>query len=177
MLQAEHRDESQDNAKIWGQRKETDPQTYVSLYDSWSSLKYSLPLGVSSSLPPPMSSLHFLLSLSILTLSARGLPCLQESMARRRTYGLRGGNTFCASLSPFHERLFHDDTNIESFLCSLPFQALMTIPQISTNKWADSLLQKCFVPTNTYSWEEALRLVCSSQTILFIDYFIVLNRH
>lgn len=119
---------------IWEQRKETDPQTYVSLYDSWSSLKYSLPLGVSSSLPPPMSSLHFLLSLSILTLSARGLPRLQESMARRRIYGLRGGNTFCASLSPFHERLFHDDTNIESFLCSLPFQALMTIPQISTNK-------------------------------------------
>ena len=82
----------------------------------------------------PLSIFSF--PLSILTLSARGLPCLQESMARRRIYGLRGGNTFCASLSPFHERLFHDDTNTESFLCLLPFQALATIPQISTDKWA-----------------------------------------
>lgn len=52
---------------------------------------------------------------SMLTLSPKDLPCLQESMARRRIYSLRGGNKFCAFFSPFHERLFQDDTNIWEF--------------------------------------------------------------
>lgn len=61
---------------------------------------------------------------------------------------------------------------LESFLNSLSFQALVTIPQISTNKWADSRLQKCLVPTNTYSWEETLSLVCSSQTMYWLLCFL-----
>ena len=65
-----------------------------------------------------MTSSHILSAffpLSMLTLSPRDLPCLQESMARRRIYSLKGGNKFCAFLSPFHERLFHGDTNIWEF--------------------------------------------------------------
>lgn len=98
-----------------------------------------------------MTSSHILSAFflfPVLTLSPRDLPCLQESMARKRIYSLKEKQILCFSLLSMKGFSMVIPT-FESFLSSLSFQALVTIPQISTNTWADSLLQKCLVPTNT----------------------------
>lgn len=79
MLQAEPRDKSQDSAKIWGQRKETEAQAYASLCMTHFPVGSTACLSSSQVLSPFPPFL-----LSTLPLSSRGFPCLWVSMAQRK---------------------------------------------------------------------------------------------
>lgn len=102
------------------------------LCELWSRVTYSSSWGFIL-----MTSSHILSAFFPLLCSPSLLetfPCLQESMARKRIYSLKGGNKFCAFLSLLSMKGFSVVIpTFESFLSSLSFQALVTIPQISTN--------------------------------------------
>lgn len=121
------------------------------------------------------SSLHFLLS-SFYSLSPRGLPHLQESNAARTVYGFRGRNKFLAILSPFHERLFHGNTNMWVSCVHYAFRPLWQFPKslqiselihVSKNALSPQLLTYGKSP-----WAESV-----PQTILFTELMWHICKH